>query len=332
MDEREAPTGPSTGALIVIPSSGQSPVPLTEFATLKIAFDEALEADIAIVLSAGNTMGAPVEMTVPAGYGDRAGVITMGATKITEGGVLNSRAANQSADSSGTNETITLYAPGVDVPVGSGGETLNGTSASCALAAGVAAAILSQNPEVTPEVLEETMIVNGVFQATDGIQLLTLNTTIPEACRYQNWLIVHELLGQNIDDDSDADGLDNLEEFLTGSDPNDQDSSARFQIDLNQESGSWVAALELPTWALPLEPPFEALDLGCDLLVDVSLEWSDDLTNWNTEPIPTEGSGGWSLGEADLARRVTPLLFTLPPSVGADKRFWRFELRPVVGP
>jgi hypothetical protein len=327
LDERAAPTGPKTGALIVIPSSGQSSAPLTDFDTLERALDEALAANIPIILSAGNTTGAPVEMTIPAGYGNRPGIITMGATEIVEGGVLNSRAVAQSSDSSGTNETITLYAPGVAVPIGSNGETFGGTSASCALAAGVAAAILSRNPDITPEVLENAMIANSVFQPTDEINLLTLDTSIPQGCGFEDWLTIYGLSGEGIHDDGDGDGFGNLVEFLTDTDPADGDSSAPLQLDITQDGASWELGLELPTWVLPEQAPFNRLDLGCGLQVDVTLMGCDDLESWAPVPIPT--GGDWSLGDADLTRRVTPLSFTVPASTLEEKRFWRLELEPV---
>ncbi len=327
LDEREAPTGPQTGVLIVIPSSGLSSVALTEFDTLELALDEALDANIPVILSAGNTAGAPVEMTVPAGYGNRAGIITMGATKIVEGGVLNSRVVEQSSDSSGINETITLYAPGVAVPIGNNGETFGGTSASCALAAGVAAAILSRNPDVTPEVLENAMIANSVFQTSDEINLLTLDTSIPQGCGFDDWLTIHGLSGEGFQDDGDGDGVGNLVEFLTGTDPVNGDSSVPLQIDMTRVGTSWELELELPTWILPEQTPFERLQLGCGLQVDVTLMWSDDLETWAPVPIPT--GGHWTTGDADLTRRVTPLLFTVPSSTLEEKRFWRLELQSV---
>lgn len=329
LDEREAPTGPRTGALIVIPSSGQSTVALTEFDTLERALDEALAANIAIVLSAGNTENAPVEMNVPAGYGSRAGIITVGATKHSEAGVLNARAQAQTIDSSGTNETITLYAPGVAVPVGDGGETINGTSASCALAAGVAAAILSNNPGVTPEVLENTMIVNGVFQSTDMIQLLTLNIEIPGGCEFENWLNIHDLVGEGLWDDGDGDGLTNLEEYLGESDPTDSTSRNGPVLHPKLNEQARTLEIELPTWALSATEPFYLLDLGCDTVIEVVLEWSGDLMSWT----PDEPAN-WQLGQPDIARRVTPLSFTVPESLVEEKRFWRFTLRqlPPEGP
>lgn len=327
LDERALSTAPQPGALIVIPSSGLSPNPLSDYSTLQIALDEALAADIAIILSAGNTTNAPVEMVVPAGYGNRAGIITMGSTTINTGPLLNARALAQSQDNSGANETITLYAPGVDVPVGNEGEVFSGTSASCAFAAGVASAILSRHPEVAPEVLEDTMIINGVFQDTDQIQLLSLNTDIPAACRFQNWLTSHGISGEIPSDDGDADGLNNLEEFLTGSDPTSPHSQSPFRLQATPLSSAWVAELELPSWAPSDEAPFDLLHLGCDFTVQTSLEWSTDLATWNPET-----TGSWSVGAPDLARRVTPLLFTVPSSSIGDKRFWRFTLQPVSGP
>jgi hypothetical protein len=329
LDEREAPTGPKTGALIVIPSSGQSTVALTEFDTLERALDEALAANIAIVLSAGNTENAPVEMNVPAGYGSRAGIITVGATKHSEAGVLNARAQAQTIDSSGTNETITLYAPGVAVPVGGGGETIDGTSASCALAAGVAAAILSNNPEVTPEVLENTMIANGVFQSSDMIQLLTLNIAIPRGCEFENWLIIHDLVGDGLWADGDGDGLTNLEEYLGESDPTDSISRSGPILLPKLNEQPWTLEIELPTWTLLSTEPFHHLDLGCDTVIEVVLEWSSDLVSWT----PNEPAD-WYLGQPDIARRVTPLSFTVPVSLVEEKRFWRFILRqlPPEGP
>lgn len=321
LDERELPTGPKTGALIVIPSSGQSMVALTEYDTLELALDEALDANIPIILSAGNTTNAPVETTVPAGYGNRSGIITIGATTLTEGGVLNARALAQTIDSSGTNETITLYAPGVAVPVG-GGETFSGTSASCALAAGVAAAILSSNPDITPEVLENAMIANSVFQSTDEINLLTLNTTIPQGCGFQDWLTIHGLTGQGLWADSDLDELNHLEEYLGNSDPTDSTSHTGPFLIPRRGDGEWILEIELPTWVLSSSDPFQILDLGCGTMIEVKLEWSQDLENWTVGE-----TGGWDLGPADIARRVTPLLFTVPESSIGEKRFWRFTLQ-----
>ena len=323
LDERVFSAPPFPGALIVIPSSGLSPNALTEYNILELALDFALDANIAIILSAGNNASDPVEMTIPAGYGSRAGIITIGATELEAEGVDNARATAQSSDSSGT---ITLYAPGVAVPVGLGGETFTGTSASCALAAGAAAATLSRNPNVTPEVLENAMIANGFFQSTDQIQLLTLNTAIPEGCGFEDWLQIHGLSGEGVSDDGDSDGFENVIEYLSGSNPADLISREPLVSCLIQGDEIWTIGLEVPTWMISSEEPFQQLELNCPetpLTIEVVVEWSHDLENW----IEDEEDSGWSLGLADLTRRVTPLLFTVPESSDDEKRFWRFILR-----
>jgi hypothetical protein len=158
---------------------------------------------------------------------------------------------------------------------------------------------------------------------------LTLNIAIPRGCEFENWLIIHDLVGDGLWADGDGDGLTNLEEYLGESDPTDSISRSGPILLPKLNEQPWTLEIELPTWTLLSTEPFHHLDLGCDTVIEVVLEWSSDLVSWT----PNEPAD-WYLGQPDIARRVTPLSFTVPVSLVEEKRFWRFILRqlPPEGP
>jgi hypothetical protein len=186
--------GLSTKPAVICIAAGS---PATEGSPLlEFAIDQAVEAGITVVVSAGNS-NQDASNFLPSAYGTKDGVICVGA----------SNAANEKWEQSsqvGTNDglAVDIYAPGDAVAATKFGnpnaassaiaDTMDGTSPAAALVTAAALATLSMDPELTPADLE-ARLKESAF--TDTVDLVQLPPT-----------------------DSDGDGAHDLLERFAGSD------------------------------------------------------------------------------------------------------------------
>ena len=267
--------------LLVIASSGQDPL---DQVGIGGAIDQALAQGVTVIISAGNKQIPDQAGTfVPAMHGDKAGVITVGATSFAANPPANATLAQLNPLYSGGNidnsgQIISLYAPGGGVDTGFG--AASGTSFSCALVAGLAATHLSMNPAATPAEVEQALVAMSVHDDDRDIDLAR------SACPFEAWLYRNGLgtvaASPVIDyaTDSDEDGDADLWEFLGGSDPMDDTSRARVPVDFTLSGKTASLSAWLPHTVVGND---NILSDGCWNL-PVTLEIGDDLKEWLTVP------------------------------------------------
>ena len=309
--------------LLVIASSGQDP---QDQVGIGGAIDQALAQGVTVIISAGNNqVPAQAASYVPAMHGDKAGVITVGATSFEANPPVHPTLADLNPFYSGGNiddsgQVISLYAPGGGVDTGFG--SASGTSFSCALVAGLAVNHLSMNPTATPAEVEQALVAMSVHDAARDLDLAR------SACAFEAWLYrqgLGDVAASPVIDyttDSDEDGDSDFWEFLGGSDPMDDGSRARVPVDFSL-SGK-VASLS--AW-LPhtVVGSTEVLSDGCWNL-PVKLEIGDDLEAWLAVP-PDQIMTGAVVGGLQELRFVIDL-----EAYSDDRCFLRFEFGPPVSP
>lgn len=199
---------PCSPALICIASSSSAPA---TSATVSAALSIALAEGIPLVLSAGN-LGANAANFVPQRYAST-GILCTGAS-----GTANTRSAI-----SNFGAPVDLYAPGSGVravdfanPTGPY-DSFDGTSASAALVAGIAAVHLSVNPWLTPDELESAVLADVFSGAVNLAQLPAAGPAF--AGSFADWAAWHDLAVTDTAADSDGDGVTDGMEFVLGGDP-----------------------------------------------------------------------------------------------------------------
>lgn len=132
------------------------------------ALQRAVDAGITVVVSAGNSSGSASDY-LPARMGTTDGVICIG----------GSRPDNSRLPMSDQGGAVDMYAPGENVltfdpgnPSVGGTYPMSGTSASTAIAAGVALSELARNPELTPAELEAYL--KSLCFSAPGLEILQM--------------------------------------------------------------------------------------------------------------------------------------------------------------
>lgn len=195
-------------------------------ATLNAALSLATSSGLGVVLSAGNS-GADASLYVPQKYAG-SGILCVGASTTA-----NARWPGSNHGAS----VVDCYAPGENVRVVrfpdafSGYDSFNGTSASSAIAAGIAAVHLSINPWQSPSDLESS-VTAGLYSGTVDIAQLTPAGPAFSGS-FADWATWHGFPSAKASDDTDGDGIIDGFEYVLGLTPCDQDdpSLVTFSID-----------------------------------------------------------------------------------------------------
>ncbi|MCW1884654.1 S8 family serine peptidase [Luteolibacter flavescens] len=173
-------------------------------AFLESLIDDAVEAGITVVVSAGNEKASAASY-IPAAYGSKDGVICVGAS-----GTDNLPWVGAGGSGSNTGAAVDLYAPGQNVrtlnpadPRPGNFSSSNGTSPASALTAAAALIQLSLNPSFTPAQVEEA---------------LTATAYAPVAARGASATALVQVQ-PGPEADSDQDGSSDVLEKFFGSDP-----------------------------------------------------------------------------------------------------------------
>ena len=131
-------------------------------AAAQIAFQQAADAGILVVCATGNSPTGPSgTIDYPAAYDN-----TLAITSVTvdESGVSLSNFSNYGVGTDLSAPGVAVYSCDADGLY----QTLSGTSMSCAVVSGVAALLLSQNPELTPSELIQLMEQSATDVGTVG--------------------------------------------------------------------------------------------------------------------------------------------------------------------
>lgn len=279
---------PELPAVICLASGSQSP---TSSVALQAAVDDALDAGITVVVSAGNS-GVDAADFVPSAYGTMNGVICVGA----------SDANNTHLPTSNKGPAVDLYAPGYEVrsinhtsPQSGTFGAMTGTSPATALTAAAAIIELSKNRALTPAQVESRLKGESVATVTQPAPLATPASLVqvqPEP-----------------EDDSDGDGTANIVERFFGS--NVADSSAvPSPATVTQVQGevqlSFLVAADLYNNGLPTLSDGSTWRIRC----------SENLTQW-TDAVGTLSAGTVVDGKI-------PVTFSMPTT--APSCFLKIEV------
>ncbi|MCW1922818.1 S8 family serine peptidase [Luteolibacter arcticus] len=270
-----------------------SSYPGAQTGILEGAIQEAVDAGITVVVSAGNE-GGNASSYIPGAYGTRSGIVCVGASDLNNG-IL---------PSSNTGPAVDLFAPGQDVrtlklsnPQPGSYDFASGTSPASALTAAAALIQLSINPTLTPAQVEEAL-------TTKAAPSVILSQTAPA-----------ELLVQVLPDpetDSDLDGVNDILENFFGS--NSANAAIKpVPMAIARVSGQARLSFNVASDLFNPATPYVLAD-GSTWKV-----WmSDNLTDW--QDATTTGA----LSPGTAANGVIPMTFSVPNA--ASKVFLRIDV------
>lgn len=271
---------PCLPGVICIASSSTS---TATSATLSVALSLATSEGFPVILSAGNS-SADAALYVPQRYAGP-GILCVGA----------SDPSNAAWAGSNSGAPVDLHAPGegvrvVDYPSPSSGSygSFDGTSASAALTAGIAAAHLSINPWQSPVELEAALVADA--HAAGAIDLAQLDPAGPAfSGSFSDWATWHGLPTIDVAADSDGDGtLDGIEYFM-GLDPCRADSPGLTGFDFDGTTSEF--SFDLNAVLYDAADPTRLLDGS-----SWEVESSSDLHAWST------ASGSFSYDDSEAGR------------------------------
>ncbi len=291
---------PCTPGLICIASSSAKG---DTSAALSLAIADAVAAGLPVILSAGND-GEDAADFIPAAFGTTDGVICVGA----------SDPGNAATALSNTGAAVDFFAPGegvrtLDYPAPSSGnhDAVDGTSASAALVAGVAAIHLSVNPWQEPDALEAAVAATLHGGAVAVAQLSSAGPAF--SLSFGDWADWHGISPTSVGSDSDGDGLADGFEYILGRDPCRHDAPPHTTFSHAAGTATFGFTLSAPLYN-PADP--KNLRDGSSWEVDSSTT----LGAWS----PASGSFGF--GSASDSR--VPVTLTDTP--GVPKCFYRLEI------
>jgi hypothetical protein len=298
IDDYEA--NPSLRSVICI-ANGSS-FPGAQSAILKGAIDDAVDAGITVIVSAGNE-GANASSYIPAAYGTRGGIVCVGASNMSNGIWQNSN----------TGAAVDLFAPGQEVrtlnltnPQPGSYSYATGTSPATALTAAAALIQLSLDPTLTPALVEGALTSKAVL------------SVIPPTSG-SNTLVAPEKLVQVLPDpegDSDLDGVSDIIEGFFGSNPA---SAAVLPTPMSvvRVSGQSQLSFSLASDLFNPGTPYVLAD-GSTWKVRVS----DNLKDWQ------DATG--TLTPATAVGGVIPMTYSVPS--GSSNVFLRIDVTPPSAP
>jgi len=277
---------------------------------LRSLIDQAVEAGITVVVSAGNQK-ADASNYIPSSYGTKPGVICVGAS-----GKDNQPWVSPSDTKVGTNTgpAVDLYAPGQDVrtvnpaaPQPGDHALANGTSPASALTAAAALIQLSIHPSLTPAEVENALNSTGCTAVTEisgaAARSSAETSLAPKA-------LVQVL--PDPEGDSDLDGVSDILESFFGSNP--ANSSVRpAPVSIARISGQARLSFQVSSELFNPATPYVLTD-GSTWKVRIS----GNLTDWQEAAgtlVPGTATGG-----------LIPMTFSVP--TGNTKVFMQIEVTP----
>jgi hypothetical protein len=266
-------------------------------ALLETLIDDAVEAGITVVVSAGNERSSASNY-IPSAYGTKDGVICVGAT-----GTDNKPWVGANNTGTNTGPAVDLYAPGQEVrtvnpadPQSGNYGSANGTSPASALTAAAALIQVSLNPSLSPAQVEDALTSNAYAPvAGRGVETTALVQVQPDP-----------------ESDSDSDGISDIIESFFGSNPG---NSAVLPTPMSVARVSGQARLSFNVSSDLFNPatPYVLTD-GSTWKVRVS----GNLQDWQ------DATGTLTPGAA--AGGVIPMIYSVPN--GESKVFLRIDVTP----
>jgi Subtilase family len=261
---------------------------------LASAVDEAVDAGITVIVSAGNE-GANASAYIPSAYGTQAGVICVGASGEN----------NQHLSNTNSGPAVDLYAPGQNVrtlalpnPQSGSYYLMNGTSPATALATAAAIIELSKNPDLSPAQVE-TALKSGSIASVSAPAPATSPAALIQ--------VVADPEG-----DSDNDGTADVLEIFFGSNPADA-AEAPSAMSLTRTAVQTQMAFNVSADLFNAATPFLLTNGGT-----WKVRCSENLTDWQ------DASGTLTAGAAVSGK--IPLTFSMPGT--AASCFLRIEVTP----
>jgi hypothetical protein len=264
---------------------------------LESLIDEAVEAGITVVVSAGNQKSDAANY-IPSSYGTKAGVICVGAT-----GTDNNPWVGDGNTGTNTGAPVDLYAPGQNVrtinpatPQPGNYASANGTSPASALTAAAALIQLSLHPTFSPAQVEEALTTTAYAPlAARGAETTALVQVLPDP-----------------EGDSDLDGASDIIESFFGSNPANP-AVLPAPMSVARLSGQARLSFQVSSDLFNPATPFVLTD-GSTWKVRVS----GNLTDWQ------DATGTLTPGVA--VNGVIPMTYTVPN--GTSKVFLRIDVTP----
>jgi hypothetical protein len=264
---------------------------------LESLIDDAVEAGITVVVSAGNQK-SDASNYIPSSYGTKAGVICVGAT-----GTDNNPWVGDSSTGTNTGAPVDLYAPGQNVwtvnpvnPQPGNYGLANGTSPASALTAAAALIQLSLHPDYSPADVESALTDTAYAPvAARGIETTALVQVLP-----------------NPEGDSDLDGASDIIESFFGSNPANP-AVLPAPMSIARVAGQARLSFQVSSELFNPATPYVLTD-GSTWKVRVS----GNLQDWQ------DATGTLVSGTA--AGGVIPMTYTVPN--GSSKVFLRIDVTP----
>ena len=266
---------------------------------LESLIDEAVEAGITVVVSAGNQKSNAANY-IPSSYGTKPGVICVGATGTDNNPWVEGNIGTN------TGTPVDLYAPGQNVwtvnptnPQPGNYGSANGTSPASALTAAAALIQLSINPLLHPDEVEDALTETAYAPvAARGAEATALVQVLPDP-----------------EGDSDLDGASDIIESFFGSNPANS-SVLPAPMTIARVGGQAQLSFRVSSDLFNPATPFVLTD-GSTWKVRVS----GNLQDWQ------DATGTLVPGTA--ADGVIPMTYTV--SNGASKVFLRIDVTPPPG-
>lgn len=264
-----------------------------ESAGLHAVIEEAIEAGITVVVSAGNEGDDALDY-IPSAYGIQPGIICVGA----------SDADNQHLPSSNSGPAVDLYAPGHNVrtlalpqPQSGSYGSMTGTSPAAALVTAAAIIELSQNPALTPAEVEAALTQCAAPSVSVAGEESTAELVQVEP---------------DPEGDSDGDGTSDLLEQFFGSNPADASDSPA-ALGFSRSPGQVQLGFAVSAGLFDPANPY-VLSNGATWKV----RWSENLSEWQ-DAVGTLTPGTTDDGKIGLS-------FQMPTNLPAC--FLRIEVTP----
>jgi hypothetical protein len=264
---------------------------------LESLIDDAVEAGITVIVSAGNQK-SNASNYIPSSYGTKVGVICVGAT-----GTDNNPWVGDGNTGTNTGAPVDLYAPGQNVwtvnptnPQPGNYGTANGTSPASALTAAAALIQLSLHPGFSPSDVENALTTTAYAPvAGRGVETTPLVQVVPDP-----------------EGDSDLDGVSDIIEGFFASNPANP-AVLPAPMSITRVAGQLQLSFQVSSELFNPATPYVLTD-GSSWKVRIS----GNLTDWQ------DATGTLTPGVA--VDGVIPMTYAVPN--GSSKVFLRIDVTP----